>query len=240
VRKFQFLVVAGLFVGAASLSAATIIIDHFDDTQAVTIAIGGSSPTTIASGVSAPGAVGGSRYVSLTRTSGNGASAININSPSASIFNQSNDAAAESDSLTMWDAGTDNVISPTGLAVDLTGGGTNTQLHFKSSVDLNGVIVTFRFYTSNLSTYSQASQTLTGGGATFDYLLPFAGMTAVGGGATFTNIGAITMSITGPQRMDLQIDLLEANGDEDVPEPMTLGLVGSALAGLALLRRRIA
>ena len=78
----------------------------------------------------------------------------------------------------------------------------------------------------------------TGGGATLQYLVPFSSFTTVGGGADLTNVGAITMSITGPSRMDLQVDLLEATSA--VPEPTTLSLMGVALLGLGLPRRKTA
>jgi len=226
-----------LFV--CTLSATPIVIDHFNDTQGLSVSGLGANPLSVTNGVSAPSALGGARFITLTRIAGVGTASININSPSPSVFNQSNDAVADSDSLTLWDGGVDGTISPAGLGADLTGGGVNNQLHFRANVDLlSGVTATFRFYTAFLSTYSEVVQTLTGGGADFDYFIPFANMTNFGGGATFSNVGAITMLISGPARMDLQMDLLETTSDQNVPEPMTFGLVGSALAGLALLRRR--
>jgi hypothetical protein len=228
-----------LLVG--TLSATPIVIDHFNDTQTLSVSGLVVNPVSAANGVSAPSALGGARFITLTRTAGVGTASININSPSPSVFNQSNDAVADSDSLTLWDGGLDGTISPAGLIADLTGGGVNNQLHFRANVDLLvGVTATFRFYTGTLSDYSEVIQTLIGGGADFDYFIPFASMTSAGSGATFSNVGAITMLISGPSRMDMQMDLLETTSDQDVPEPMTFGLVGSALAGLALLRRRAA
>lgn len=229
------------FLLVGTLSATPIVIDQFTDTQSLSVSGLVANPVSASGASAAPAALGGNRFVMLTRTAGVGTASININAPSPGVFNQSNDAVADSESLTLWDGGLDGTISPAGLTADLTGGGVNNQLHFRANVDLlTGVTATFRFYTGTLSDYSEVSQTLSGGGADFDYFIPFTSMTDTGAGATFTNVGAITMLISGPNRMDLQMDLLETISDQDVPEPMTFGLVGSALAGLAFLRRRTA
>lgn len=223
----------------AGLASAAVLIDNFNTTQNL-VASGLTNPVTDSSGVATAGtSIGDSRFASITRTVGGLTASIDINSPTAGVFSHSNATGVESDSFVLWDGGIDGTISPTGLtglASDLTGGGANNALRFVSSVDVSDVVVTFRFYTGSLGQYSEIVQPLTGGGTNVDYILPFAVFTSIGGGADFTNVGAITMGITGQPRMDLQMDLVETTNS--IPEPATLGLIGAALIGLAFVRRK--
>ncbi|MFN0172054.1 MAG: PEP-CTERM sorting domain-containing protein [Bryobacteraceae bacterium] len=225
----------------SGLASAAVLIDNFNTTQNL-LASGVTNPVTDSSGVATAGtSIGDSRFASITRTVGGGTASLDINSPTAGVFSVSNNNGVVSDPFVLWDGGIDGTISPTGLtgpAADLTGGGANNALRFVSSVDLSGAAVTFRFYTGSLGQFSEITQSLTGGGANLEYLLPFAAFTATGGGADFANVGAITMGITGPAGVDLQMDLVETTNS--IPEPATLGLVGAALIGLAYIRRKTA
>lgn len=235
------------FVLAASLQAAPIVIDSFSTSQTISGTAGGANPQVTASGLAAPDALGGNRYVEFTRTLGTGVNGVSINQSNSGILEFSTGPNDAGTALLKWDGTTGAALSGTGLGgVDLTSGGTNSLLRVLSRADLAGATVTVSVYTdaANFST-ATFGLTPTGFGATPFTVndLSFAGFVATGGtGANFANVGAVTLFLNGSAvaGLDAQLDLVAADTTSDVPETSSFILCGSGLllAGFVARRRR--
>lgn len=238
-HKFKLFCLFG--VTALAASAAPILIDNFDTSQTLSVAAGGVNPTSV-QGFVATGAnsIGSLRDVVLTRTSGLGAMDFIVNEVGVEGVAQYNSSsAAAGNALLIWDGNGNGLVDPTGLGgVDLTDGGLNTLVQALVRSDLISPM-SMTIYTSagNFSTFAFSSP---GGGTGLPFTvfnLPFVGFVPTGTGADFSNVGAITLALTGPTGLDLQLDLLATS---EIPEPATFLLSGTALIGLAMLGRRYA
>lgn len=234
VRIFRLL--ATSLALAYGLSAATIIIDHFDETQAVSVSGGAGNPVTAESNSAAAGAIGGFRDIKLTRTLGAGTANASSNTI-ASVFRISTDDDADADVFMFWDGGNDTTFSPTGLGgVDLTSGGLNDRIKVGLRSDLV-VTLTLTVYT-NGTNYLTRSFSSPGGGTGLPFTtldLLFSSFTATGS-PSFGSVGGITLAFAGPQSFDMQMEILDS--DSGVPEPATLTLIGAGLLALGIARKK--
>jgi hypothetical protein len=216
-----------------------VIIDAFGTIQDVAIGNGGANPSTNGSGVTAPDAIGGARYVSLTRqTSVNGADVF-VNAGSVAFSTNANVTAS---STFTWDGSTASALNPTGLGgVDLTSAGSNIQMSLGLQADQPGGLITIIIYT-DATHVSQATVT-TVGGPTFDISnILFSNFVSTGssGGADFTNVGAVQLFIDDvsqgtPLSLDAQVNFLAATA---APEPSSIALLSIGTGLLFIARRK--
>lgn len=237
--KFRiFRLLATCLALAYGLSAATIIIDHFDETQSVSVTGAASVPVTAEDNSPAATALGGRRDIRLTRTTLSGTANASANTI-PSVFQISNDANAATDVFVFWDGGTDTTFDPTGLgAVDLTSGGLNDRIRVGLKSDLI-VNMTLTVYSNGGSFFTRTFNTPGGGTAgPFTSLdLLFSSFTATGS-PSFGSVGGVTLSFSGPQSFDMQMELLDSEPPPGVPEPATLTLIGAGLLALGIGRKK--
>ncbi len=238
-RTHGLLAVGLGIVLAGSASATPIVIDDFSNDQSLTVS-GGNGPLESAGGVSASSAIGGARFMRLSRVSGYGTDTLTANGGGFGLLDLSSAAADAVSARITYDGGTDNVLTPTGLGgVDLTSAGSNSVIQVLARSDLVAPL-TITVYTDG-SNFSTAVVNLPGqgfGNTPFTAIdIPFSSFLADSGtGANFQNVGAISVGIFGANvaSLDAQLDSIVAT----VPEPGTLLLFAAGLGGLAVTGRR--
>jgi hypothetical protein len=121
-----------------------------------------------------------------------------------------------------------------GLNLDLTGGGTNTQLlmHVVSS-DAQGGMQLDITVTSPSGLSSVFHGNVNDDGKLYDYVLPFSQFV---GNASFSNVDSMTFVFNGigTRNVDFKIDLIHAI----VPEPSSVALLGAGAVGLVFCAAR--
>ncbi len=228
--------VAALALGSAPAMAAPVLIDNFNTSQSLTAMATG--PATNSNGVtgSTSDLIGGARLAQIAITSGMGSATFNVNNSNTGPgqANYSNQFSVQSNLLLNWNGGTSDITSHTGLGgIDLTGGGTNSEILVSYSSDL-GALGTVTVYSGDGSSSSSRSWNFTGGGTLDTANLGFG---TFSGTADFTDVSAITLSVDGVSNFDGMLDIISAPGT-NVPEPMTLSLLGFGLLGVGYVRRR--
>jgi hypothetical protein len=242
-----------IFSFAALTTAAPIIVDDFSTDQTLNLSALGANPKHVRN--NAAGGVGGGREFTLTRTAGTGNAQLDSNTFSPGFLSYASSDVADAQFLVVWDgsanttaSATANLSAVTGLAfdlnLDLTDGGANTLFRIRADADNNGnVPLMVRIYTS-ATKYVTGTTTVDGDvGFTlgvYDMLFTSFVGTGLGVGETaldvLRNTKAIALYGNAPQASDLSIDFVGSTSM--VPEPTTMALIGTAIVGLGLARRR--
>jgi PEP-CTERM motif len=248
---------------------ATIIIDSFSTSQNVSVEIALPLPNSrTPDGINSPFSLGGQRSMGSYVMTGAEEDQFNfrVSAPTSTVRFGS-DASVRGKGLIQYN-GTNQAVGISGgdfmapstynLAVDLTAGGNNGIL-LSGYADNVGLPVVFTFWNSG-ARYARGTIQVPGTvGDTFQsYFLPFASFSGAGlnVGETpvdiFRDVRAITVLLdaTGPAvapGTDAVIDYFVATRNppsnvppSEVPEPATILLIGSALAGFGSFRRRFA
>jgi len=238
---------AALSLGLAVLSHGAVMIDNFNGPLNLNIPALGGNPSGVSGGNSHASILGGSRGISFSRTAGNGAESLNVDLGGTGILEFASGSFDTVTAFMQWDGDTNpNSLNASGLGgFDLSQGGANNRLVITQHADrptnlTNFGAITITLYSGAGNASSLTMQTINTAflGPFIEIEFPFAAFVATqGAGANLANIGAIELSINGNNApgLDLAFDFLEARS---IPEPATLLLVGAALVGAGLLRRR--
>lgn len=232
---------AGLLFATAA-QAAPILIDDFSDPLATQADCPGGFCSIIGNAPdifnrSFGGMIGGDRELVLQNTSNGGVVTAIVQGGS---FNHGNTGTATGVSQLTWDGAGGGDGLDFGLGnIDLTGGGANLVIHISVlSADLSGSSVQLGLYTS-ATEYSIAEVSLPVGPS--EHFLSLNAFLNPGNlveqGAddvvNLLSVNAIQLTAVGTTDFDINLDIIEV-----VPEPMSVGLFGAALLGLAGVRRR--
>jgi hypothetical protein len=229
-----------LCAGIGQANAAPVLIDNFSTTQ--TLSATGANATNGSGVLTGADSIGGARFASIKNdANAGGTSNLNINdanNPNAFVA-YSNDVNTQSVLHMLWDGGTD-ATNNFGLGgIDLTSGGFSDRIRIASKSDA-GATGTITIFTDATHSSSATFSIPSGLGGTSD---PFASvdltfLSDFAGSADFTTVAAITLDINGPAALDAAIDFISAEPPPQVPEPMTLSLLGFGIIGLGAARRR--
>jgi hypothetical protein len=252
--------IVGLSVFSQIGSATAILIDDFGKTQVNPVLTSNTNSHTAIGPIA--GILGGFRALDNFCVSGCDdltSSDFKVRGPNHDVvlnnqdFNTASALVTYSGSLNgpnlaVWN-GDPSTSTPTayGLAgVDLSGGGTNTQIRIIGHTDLDVKIIA-TFYTGGGSGYARASYTLVGaptntitalrfdntGDALFTY-------TGAANDTMWTTVGvitAITFQIDG--RLSASSDTnISYFGADSVPEPASFGMLAGGLGGLLWYARK--
>jgi len=226
------LTASSLLVGTASAQAASmILIDDFTDDQFVEFPTNPLAPTPELSQVDGERILGGFRDLEID---GDGMFPINsesvVVSTSGGILFFNNDNGVTGTLTITYDGDDDPAsVNETGLGgIDFTTMGLEQFSLSFLDADLPGTDVTLTVFSGAGS--ASVTETTSEPG-----ILNFAFSDFVG--ADLTDVGAIQLTVLGPDSLDLAIDQFSATS---VPEPTaSILLLGTAVTGSLTLRRKV-
>lgn len=224
-RHLPFLLAASMAVMSTAATAASIVIDSFDNTNfqvvgAPTLGTVPVNPATTSGPTS--DAIGGVRTITNTRTLPGG---------TGNAFGQQVQTIVTGGNATVsLGAGTEgfSVFSWNAGGVDLTDGGLNTRIEL-TVLDAD-LATNFAISVGG----QMSSQTTSAAG-----ILAFEFADYVG--VDFSNVGAIDLTVSGLESFDTTFDLVQAvSSPSTVPLPAGLPLLLAALGTLGWMRQRTA
>lgn len=230
-QGLKILVRGGAVAAALALTVApqaeALTIDSFTSIQFDAIVGGPLGPRTQSLGaLPAPEALGGTRTITLERTSANGGTVIgDVNLTFLPGFGLATGPATTGGAALAYST----------APVDLTEGGTQTGVRIRATSDLGASMLLLVGSGSDFS----AAQVSIAGDPTFafqDYVIDFASLVPTGGNpANLTQITSLQLIINGSAHpgSDVGIALIST-----IPEPGTALLLATGLSGLAFAGRR--
>jgi hypothetical protein len=247
----MYLACAALFLVGMS-AQASFIIDHFEAPP-----VGGQfvcdpatpgectgSPTdtwtTTTDDYSQDLVLGGERFIQVQ--SGTGQLVVTGTAGGGdTYFAFSSSTNAQGWGYVLWDGAA--YSDPTyNLPKDFTEGGANNRIEVTAGGDLGGGYLSVRL-TDGIGGAAEVSR-LINSVTDLTYTLNFSEFA----GVDFTNIASVEMGINGvgglfndaPANYDGAVHVLEVTGDQVIPEPATLTLIGAGLLALGFFRKRLA
>jgi hypothetical protein len=237
---------AALFLVGMS-AQASFIIDHFDPPPAGQFVCDPTTPgecdpafssmdtwTTATDDYSQDQVLGGKRFLQVS------AGTVEVVSASAgggtSLYAFSSNTGAAGWGYVLWDGA--QYTDPTyNLPKDFTEGGANSRIEVTAGGDLGGGYLT-------VAVNGVESSRLITAQALQNYTFNFSDFV----GVDFTNVTEVAMGINGagglftdaPANYDASVHFLEVTGDQVIPEPATLTLIGAGLLALGFFRKRLA
>lgn len=250
--KSMYLACAALFLVGMS-AQASFIIDHFEapptggqfvcDPTASQECLGAAATdtwTTTTDDYSQDQVLGGQRFMQVQ--SGTGQLVVTGTAGAGSTyFAFSSSTNAQGWGYVLWD-GAEYSNPAHNLPKDFTEGGANSRIQILAGGDLGGGYLSVRVV-DGLGGAAEVSRLINSvTDTTFVYNF------SEFGGVDFTSIASVEMGINGvgglftdaPPNYDGAVHTLEVTGDQVIPEPATLTLIGAGLLALGFFRKRLA